>query len=362
MDCVDELRGLLNRFVKDAYPGASLVASANGETLIDLTVGYAQLKPVERELRGGMLFDVASLTKVLSTALIVMRLVERGLIHLGQRVSELVPEFSMANKGVSDVKDKVRIWMLLSHTSGLPAWLPLYKSSSGRADVINQALTAPLTYEPGTRVVYSDLNYIVLTAVIERLTGQRIDALFRELIAEPLNLGKSTYNPLTRFSRDEIAATEYINEINDALVGVVHDENARAMDGVSGHAGLFMTAEDAVKVGNALLESYRRGTFLSRPSVRAMWSPWACGEYCIGIGWWIYRRGVTTSGGDLLNDGKAFGHTGFTGTSIWIDIELNLVVALFTNRVHPTRENRRIDYARPIIHNAVVSCVDKLIY
>ncbi|MFP3157805.1 MAG: serine hydrolase [Caldivirga sp.] len=362
MDCVEGVRGLLRGLVKDAYPGASLVVMANGEVIMDLTVGYAQLKPVERELRGGMLFDLASLTKALSTSIIVMRLVERGVIHLTQRVSDVIPEFSTTNAGFSEVKDKVRVWMLLSHTSGLPAWLPLYKSASSRDEVIKQALTAFPVYEPGSRVVYSDLNYIVLTALVEKLTGQRIDSVFNEMVAEPLGLERTLYNPLTRFSRDEIVATEYVNEANDALVGIVHDENARAMGGVSGHAGLFATAEEAARIGNALLESYRNGTFLSRPSIRSMWTPWACGESCYGLGWQVYRRGVTTSGGDLLTDGRAFGHTGFTGTSIWVDTELNLVITLFTNRVHPTRDNRRIDYARPVIHNAVVSCADRLIY
>ena len=360
MECVNTVKGLMESLVKDAYPGASLVVNANGETLINMTVGYAQLKPIERPMRGGMLFDLASLTKALSTSLIVMKLVEKGALSLSQRVAELIPEFSRTNAGVNDAKDKVRVWMLLSHTSGLPAWLPLYKSASSRDELINQAITSFPVYEPGSKVVYSDLNYIVLTALVERITGQRIDSLFQEMVAKPLNLSKALYNPLSRFSKDDVVATEYVN--GDALVGVVHDENARAMNGVSGHAGLFATAEDAAKIADSLLESYRNGVFLSRPSIKAMWTPWACGESCYGLGWQIYRRGVTTSGGDFLTDGKAFGHTGFTGTSLWIDVEMGLTIVLFTNRVHPSRDNRRIDYARPVLHNAAVSCADKLIH
>lgn len=356
------VEAVLQRFVGDAFPGASLAVVSRGELVCSVDVGYAQLVPVKRPLREGTLFDLASLTKVLSTTLIVMRLIEDGYLHLNQRVSEILPDFPYTNAGRSDAKERVRVWMLLSHTSGLPAWLPLYKSSRSRDELIEQAIKAYPVYEPGSRVVYSDLNFIVTTAIVEKLTGARIDRLFEEYVAKPLGLRRTTYLPLDRFPIDEIAATE-LDEVGNVLVGVVHDENARAMGGVSGHAGLFSTSREVAAVANSLLESYKsRGGLLSTASVKAMWSPWSCSNDspCYGLGWQVYKRGVTISGGDLLTEGKAFGHTGYTGTSIWIDVELDLAIALLTNRVHPTRSNTKIEHARPIIHNTVVSTLTSL--
>ena len=356
--CFERLGKVVESFVSDAYPGASIAIAYRGQVVFMGDYGYLQLTPAKRPIRPNALFDLASLTKPLATSIILMRLVEDGLIHLNQRVSDILPEFSKTESGYNMVKDSVRLWMLLSHSSGLPPWLPLYKASKSRNDVIEGALKAQLTYYPGSTVVYSDLNYIILTAVAERVSGERMDELFSGYVVEPLGLERSLYNPLGKFTIDEIAATEVIG--SEPLVGIVHDENARAMDGVSGHAGLFSTSLEASKIALDLLNAVkgRDSRLLSRATVESMWRPWACGDTCYGLGWLVYRRGVTSSGGDLLSD-SSFGHTGFTGTSIWVDVERDLVIVLLTNRVHPTRENRRIDYARPIIHNVAVSEVHR---
>ena len=343
-----------------AYPGYELVVLKNGCVAARRASGSAELVPTRRGVVPEMLFDLASVTKALATSVVYARLVEEGLLSLRQPVVELVPEFRYTVAGPSQAKESVRVWMLLAHTSGLPAWLPLYRTARSRDEVLQEALRAFPTYEPGRAVTYSDVNYMVLTYVAERVAGERFDALFEKLVARPLGLSRTLFNPLSRgFDRSEIVATEVVEWRGGTLVGVVHDENAYAMGGVSGHAGLFSTAPESARIAWGIVEAYRGrdNTLISQASARTMLTTWACGDVCYGLGWQVYEPGA--GGGTLvdLRPARLFGHTGFTGTSVLLAPEAGLVVVFYTNRVHPSRSNEEIRRVRPLVHNAILSSV-----
>lgn len=349
-------------YVGAAYPGYDLLILRNGCVALRSFFGRAEVEPVERPIGEDFLFDVASLTKVLVTSLIYAKLVEEGLISLRQRVAELAPEFGKTPAGTSYIKEKVTLWMLLSHASGLPAWIPFYRTCRTRDEVFEEALRVFPSHEAGKDVVYSDINYIVLTYLAEKLTGERIDELFEKLVVRPLNLRRTTFNPLERgFSRSEVVATEVVDWRGGTVVGVVHDENALAMGGISGHAGLFTTTPDTARIVDEILCAYegRCDAIISKHSAMAMLSPWACGEVCYGLGW---RVQGPSWGLSALTDYKHIHvaeHTGFTGTSILLAPEERFAVIFYTNRVHPSRANEKIRHVRVLVHNAAISSIKR---
>ncbi len=343
-----------------AYPGYELAVLKDGCVAARKASGAAELVPARREVTPDMLFDLASVTKALATSVVYARLLEEGLISLRQPVVELVPDFRYTAAGPNQVKESVKVWMLLAHTSGLPPWLPLYKTARSRDEVIQEAVRAFPTYEPGRAVVYSDINYIVLTHIAERVTGERFDSLFEKLVAKPLGLSRTVFNPLERgFDRSEIVATEVVEWRGGTLVGVVHDENAYAMGGVSGHAGLFSTAVESARIAWGIVEAYSglSDTLISQASARAVLAQWVCGDVCYGLGWQVYEPGAGSGTLVDLRPTRLFGHTGFTGTSVLLAPEARLVVVFYTNRVHPSRSNEEIRRVRPLVHNAVLSSV-----
>jgi len=347
-------------YVGKAYPGYEMVILKDGCVVARKASGAAELVPTRRGMVPDMLFDLASVTKALATSVVYAKLVEEGLVSLRQPVVDLAPEFRYTVAGPSQVKESVRVWMLLAHTSGLPAWLPLYRTAHSRDEVLQEAVRAFPTYEPGKAVTYSDVNYIVLTYIAERVTGERFDRLFEKLVAKPLGLSRTVFNPLeVGFDRSEVVATEVVDWRGGTLVGVVHDENAYAMDGVSGHAGLFSTALESARIAWGIVEAYtgHDDTLISQASARTLLATWACGDVCYGLGWQVYEPGA--GGGTLvdLRPSRLFGHTGFTGTSVLIAPDAGLVVVFYTNRVHPSRSNEEIRRVRPLVHNAVLSSV-----
>lgn len=357
---IERARAIAERYVGVAYPGYDLLILRGDCVALRSFSGHAEVSPSVRTLREDTMFDVASVTKALVTSLVYARLVEEGLVSLRQRVTDVVPEFARTPAGSSHVKERVELWMLLSHTSGLPAWLPLYKTCRDRKEVFEEALRAFPSYEPGKVVVYSDVNYIVLTYVAERVAGQRMDALFESLVARPLNLKRSTFNPLKKgYSRDDIAATEVVEWRGGTMVGEVHDENAAAMDGVSGHAGLFTTVTDSARIVREIVCAYRGecDALISKPSARTLLAPWACGEVCYGLGWQVSMPGRGLSPLTDYRHTPLGGHTGFTGTSILVAPRDSFAVIFYTNRVHPTRSNDRIRQVRVLLHNAALSSI-----
>ncbi|MEM2187367.1 MAG: serine hydrolase, partial [Thermofilaceae archaeon] len=229
---------LLTRLVEaGCFPGAVLLVARGGRVVLHRAYGYSQLFPEKRPMTTDAVFDLASLTKVVATTPVVLRLVERGELSLDDPVSTYFPAFSSGSKA------RVRVWHLLTHTSGLPAHLPLYSLLSRREEVYSYVASVNLEYEPGSKVVYSDLGFILLGRIIEMVTGESLDRVVSELVLKPLGMRETTFNPEGDL-KERAVATEFCRLRGRVLKGEVHDENAWFMGGVAGHAGLFSTAAD----------------------------------------------------------------------------------------------------------------------
>ncbi len=359
------MRQLLDQAVVEGdIPGAvAAVGTIGGVEFLHVT-GHASLRPTVEPMREDTLFDLASLTKVVATTPVAMVFLERGLFRLDDPVAMFLPDFAgdggegeSQPAGVPEQRRKVRIRHLLTHTSGLPAFERYYKEGLDREAILRRARTAPLVFEPGTQVLYSDLGFMVLEQILEKIGVGRLDQLAHDLVFGPLGMKDTGFCPgPDRAGR--AAATEYRADLGRYMKGEVHDENALAMGGVSGHAGLFSTCADLVLYARTLLSDLRGWpvlpSLLSPATVRAMIRPQTPGPNdARGLGW-AARGTELSSGGDLLSS-SAFGHTGFTGTSLWIDPETGIFAVLLTNRVHLGRENERILRLRPRFHNAIAA-------
>jgi CubicO group peptidase (beta-lactamase class C family) len=301
------------------------------------------------------IYDLASLTKVVGLTTLVMRAVADGRLDLDAPVARYLPGFHL----------EVTIRHLLTHSSGLPGWRPLYQETGTRREAMALADSTPLESAPGSTFVYSDLGTIVLTQVIERLLGARIDSLFAARVAGPLQLHDTRYLPPAAW-RPRIAPTEDDPWRGRVLRGEVHDENAARLDGVSGHAGLFGSARDLVRFGDWLVEQetaesgpppspFSLFSLLPAALVRNFTTPQDLPPGSSrALGWDTPSEG--SSGGSHLSPGS-FGHTGFTGTSIWIDPGRRLVIVLLSNRVHPTRNNPRWGPVRALVADRVVAAL-----
>jgi CubicO group peptidase (beta-lactamase class C family) len=298
--------------------------------------------PESREMTRDTIFDLASVTKVVVTVPLALRLVEQGLWQLDDPLARFLPEFN---------GHAITINHLLTHTAGIPPWANLfyYGQDRERAKRLLYTDRWPLTrplLPPGQRVIYSDLGFILLGEAIAKLTGKPLDRLAQEWIFTPLGMKDTMFNPPISL-KSRIAPTENDSQQGGVLAGTVHDETAWAMAGVSGHAGLFSTAVDLAVYAQMLLNGgfYRNARILSYRSIESMISLHTEGlNERRGFGW-ILQGKITTSVGDLLSE-RAFGHTGFTGTSLWIDPHYELIVILLTNRVHPTRERGATEIQR----------------
>jgi CubicO group peptidase (beta-lactamase class C family) len=293
-------------------------------------------------------FDLASLTKVVATAPLAMQQVERGAIGLDDPVGAHVAGWRGADRAGVTVRD------LLAHCSGLPAWVPLYRKQRGRAEFERAICGMPLEYAPRTRSVYSDLGFILLGFILagDGTLQARFDALRTQMgLVEDLQ-----FEPPGTWRR-RIAPTEIDPWRGRLLVGEVHDENASALGGVAGHAGLFGTAaavgqyaRHVLQVLDGRLGAIRRDTLETFITRRA-----DIPDSSRALAWDTML--ATSSCGSRMSP-RSFGHTGFTGTSLWIDPDRRVYVVLLTNRVHPTRAHDAIKQVRPALHDAVIEAVD----
>jgi len=247
----------------------------------------------------------------------------------------------------------VTVANLLTHSSGLEGWAPLYKEVRGKDQFLQKVVAMDLAYPPGTKSVYSDLGFFLLGEVLERVAGEPLDAFVTRRVFEPLGMKSTMFCP----SRDLVSCippTERDAWRGRVVQGEVHDENAFALGGVAPHAGLFSTAGDLARFAQMLLDGgvYDHRRIVSRATVDRFTRPAGVPESARAYGWDTPH--ATSSAGDMLSP-RAFGHTGFTGTSMWIDPERKLFVILLTNRVHPTRENDTIRQVRRDVADAVVS-------
>ncbi len=332
-----------------AAPGAVLAVSMQGERFIYATGRLGQTDATRPT--ANTLYDMASLTKVVALTTLTMMAVEEGRLELDAPVVRYLPAFARGrgNKGAVTVRD------LLLHDSGLPAHRTLWTHSRGRSGAIRVALISDLDTLPGSRMVYSDIGAITLATILETIHGTRIDRLFDQRIARPLRLARTRFLPPARWIAD-IAPTEQDPWRGRMLRGEVHDENAGRLLGASGHAGLFSDAEGALTFGEWALAGAKGAPWpgaLQPPRAFATWvvrqdrprgSSRALG--------WDTPSGVSSAG--TLMSARSFGHTGFTGTSLWVDPTHDVVVVLLTNRVHPTRNTPRFGLIRSVVTDAVM--------
>ena len=346
--CIITVKGIVSK--PRAFGHAQLVTSDNGTTA-----------PLERKMEPDMIFDLASLTKQVATNTSVMQLVEAGKLDLDKTVASYVPEFGQ--KG----KENVTVRMLITHTSGFVAWIPFWKDLVGKPDwnttkgkeyVFKKICETELNAPPMTRRVYSDLNFITLGMLVERVSGQPLDAYTKEHIFDPLGMKYTMYNPPEKL-RNRCPATELSPDSKEVKVGQVHDENALAMGGVSGHAGLFSTAEDLAIFCQMILNGgiYGKVQILKPETVDMYFTLQTSPELSKiqAIGWLLGGSTAGSTGG--LGPGS-IGHTGFTGTSIWMNREAQAFGILLTNAIHPKRENAQNSYFRRRFYGHLIDALD----
>jgi CubicO group peptidase (beta-lactamase class C family) len=375
MDGRESIAVLEEAVARGAFPGAVALVAVGGEIVLHRAVGHRSLEPARTPMQAETVFDLSSLTKPLATTLAVLLLVRDGKLRLDDRVSRLVPGFAVHGK------DDVTLRHLLAHCSGLAAHRPFFEEvrrveREGRPNFLATRGARDLVYEaihrerpehpPGVAAVYSDLGFMVLGELVELLTQQTLADFVRASLYRPLGLRHLDFVDLTRLRRERlvpdtaaIAPTERCPWRGRILCGEVHDDNAWAMGGVAGHAGLFGDAT-SVHALLTLLRACARGEAgpLSADLVREMWrrdgsvpgSTWALG--------WDTPSAPGSSAGRHVSP-RAVGHLGFTGTSVWLDPERDCHVVLLTNRIHPTRRNEAIREVRPRFHDAVFEALDR---
>ncbi|MGH7146506.1 MAG: serine hydrolase domain-containing protein [Nitrospiraceae bacterium] len=352
------------------FPGAQLAVRLRGELQCVAVAGRLSSEPRGLPVQPSSIYDLASLTKPLATVTSVLLLIQRAKVALEDPVQQVLAELEGTPIGQATVRD------LLTHRSGLPGWRPLYERvdvrgivpglSGGNQPVKQQVLKMirdePLIYARVERSVYSDLGFMLLGFLVERLSGMAMDLWCEEAIVRPLRADPLMFCPtawrtqlgaaLPTVDASRIAPTERDERRNRYLCGEVHDENAAAMGGVAGHAGLFGTAESVLAVSGAWLRGYHgRESILDEKLVRQFTtrqesvarSSWA-------LGW--DTPSAPSSSGSCFSE-RSFGHLGYTGTSLWIDPLCELEVVLLSNRVHPSRRNEKIKVFRPRIHDLV---------
>ena len=333
-----------------AFPGAVILIAKDGLVVGHSAFGRFTYEDTSPRMQADTLFDLASLTKVVAATTAAMILFEEGRLDLDARVAATIPEFGQEGKAPSTIRH------LLTHTSGLPGWADLYRTCRGKAAFLSRICEMELEYETGTKCVYSDLGIIVLGAVLERCSGMSLDVFSQSRLFGPLRMPDTMFNPPEEiWSR--IAPTEEVPERGGIVQGQVHDENAFAMGGVAPHAGLFGTAGDLAIFAQMLLNGGEyAGKRIVQKSTIALFTrrqPLVEGEHR-GLGWRLWSEDGFS--GRHFSP-SSYGHTGFTGTSLWIDPERNLFVILLTNRVHPTRDNTQLLSLRPRIHDRIaLSC------
>lgn len=374
MDASKAVAAIEQGVTNGAFPGAVLLVGRGDEVIFHEGFGNRSLEPSRTPMTRDIVFDLSSLTKALVTTTAVMILVREGKLRLDDRVTRFIPNFGVHGK------THVEIRHLLAHCSGLPAWRPFYKDVakaekkgttrfSGLRGIRTMVFEAIHRERPeyalGAKALYSDLGFLLLGELVELVTHQPLDRYCQERIFRPLGLRATAFIDLDRLRAqkltpvvDVIAPTERCPWRGKILCGEVHDDNAYAIGGVAGHAGVFATALDVHTIVARLQAcADGRDDFVPASIVREFWrhdgtvagSTWA-------LGW------DTPSGPGSMAGAKAsastVGHLGFTGTSVWIDRERGAHVVFLTNRVHPRRDNERIKTVRPLVHDAVWEALD----
>lgn len=357
--------GLLEDAIAErAFPACSIAVTSRGELVVHQALGRFTYDPASSEVATATIFDLASLTKVVATTTMAMILYERGLLDLEVPVVAIVPEFGDGLRGEDDDDElqgndarrrEVTVRMLLAHSSGLPAYEKLFLRAQTRAELLQAAFRTPLKATPGARAEYSDIGFIILGIVLERLADESLDTFCQREIFGPLGMTHTTFNPAPALKKSIPPTADDRTFRHHIIQGEVQDENASLLGGVAGHAGLFSTAEDLAIFAHAMLNA---GHPILRPETVAIFThrePAPAGT-SRALGW--DTPSAPSQSGKYFSS-RSFGHLGYTGTSLWLDSERQLSVTLLTNRTWPDCQNKAIKQVRPAFHDAVIEALGK---
>jgi len=378
----NEVTAIMERGVEDGiFPGAVLLVGVEGQVALHRSFGKRFTTSGRNgphfegpaEMQPDTVFDIAALTNIVVTTTLIMKLVEAQQLRLEDRVSRYLAGFGVHGKSA------ITVGHLLAHAAGLPAWIPFFEelvrqnagarmgiltSRGARQFVFNTINRAPLKHEPGTRQLYSDPGFMLLGHLIEELTGVPLDRAAQRLIFQPLGMKSTSYIDLSMIKRrgihpvtDLIAPTEECSWRKRVLCGEVHDDNAWAMGGIAGHSGVFSTAADLHRFAVEMLKAWQgHSSFLDAATVRSFWQGLA--EPLDGS--WRYGWDSPGEENEMRESGlsaEAVGESGFTGCSLWLEPARGIDIILMSNRVHPSRNNRKIRAFRPTLHAAVMQAL-----
>jgi CubicO group peptidase (beta-lactamase class C family) len=348
--------GVVERAVSaQAFPGCSLAITLGGELVAHKAIGRFTYDPASPEVTTASIFDLASLTKVVATTAMAMILYERGLLDLEASVTAIVPEFAGPLTEDDPRRREVTLHMLLAHSSGLPAYEKLFLRAKTREDLLQAAFTTSLAAAPGARAEYSDIGFIILGVVLERLADESLDLFCQREIFGPLGMTHTTFNPASAL-KSSIPPTADDRTFRQRIIqGEVQDENASVLCGIAGHAGLFSTAEDLAIFAHAMLNG---GYPILRSSTIELFSrrESAPEGTSRALGW--DTPSAPSQSGKYFSP-RSFGHLGYTGTSLWIDPDRQLSISLLTNRTWPDCQNQAIKQVRPAFCDAVIEALGK---
>lgn len=352
------------------FPGAVVLVGKDDDVVYEQAFGSRSLLPNKTPMRLDTIFDLASLTKPLATAVAIMLLIRERKLRLDDQLTRIIPMYGVLGKSLTTFRH------LLNHSAGLPAWKAFFEDiikneKSGRINFIASRAAKNYVYEqihreksvtpPGSQTVYSDLGFIILAEAVEVLTGNTFDRFCQERIFKPLGLRSTGFVDLTQLRtrrlqpvEEVIAPTESCPWRKKILCGEVHDDNAYAMGGVAGHAGLFSSAHEVhaflVRMSQCL---HGKDSFLPQAVVQEFLTRGSSpNDSNFALGWDTPTAGKSAAGSFFSP--RSVGHLGFTGCSIWWDLEKNCHVVLLTNRVHPSRKNDKIKDFRPHIHDQIM--------
>jgi CubicO group peptidase (beta-lactamase class C family) len=350
-----------------AAPGAALAVGRWGRLVHLRGYGRIDIAPNAPAVTDSTMFDMASLTKVVATTTAAMILEDEAKLDLDAPIHTYLPQ------PTDPAKSGITVRMILTHSGGFEAFAPLWREHRGRADYLTQINVRPLAYAPGDSTIYSDWDFVLMGLIIEHITGMPLDQFVSSRLWQPLGMHDTGFNPLASgampadsdctaaFRADNpLLARIAMTEIDTAyrhmhVHGIVHDENACAMGGVAGHAGLFSSARDVAVFCQMLLNGGEYGGVrFIQPTTVARWTTRQSSKSSRAFGW--DTPSGRSSAGRYFSP-RSFGHTGFTGTSIWIDPERGVFVVLLTNRVDPTRANMRHEALRRDIADAVQAAI-----
>lgn len=341
----------MNKALKEsAFPGACVLVSLKGEIIFKKAWGYRALQPIREEMTTEDVFDVASLTKPLVTTFCTMDLVGNGKLTLDTSLWDLKQDISLF---IPDQLRKITIKQLLLHSAGFMAYYPFFREHNvgvEKHEIYKRIMALPLSYEPGKRILYSDLGFILLEMIIIEVSKITLPQYLTNRLYKDISLNSTFLSDNSPKSDIEqrIVPTEYCNWRKKILRGIVHDENAYIMGGHSGHAGLFSTLTDIYSM-TMKIRSFLKDLQLEH----IFWKRYTAPDKSVRALGWDVPSGELPSCGRYFSD-STVGHLGFTGCSLWLDLEKDLLVVLLTNRVHPSRQNEKIRLFRPIIHDAII--------